>query len=948
MSYSIPDPERASHNVETFLAENPGFAGRLQEKRNEVSLLFSCSQFLATHATRRPEVLFHALDNLGMSFAVEELGRELRALLSSCASLAEGMAVVRRFRKDKFIVITLKDLLRKADLQEIMLDISTLADAIVDESLRFVETTLRQRYGDPADNAVAVIGLGKLGAQELNYSSDIDIIFVYRAEGETGGVAGMQGVTMNRITAFEYYTKLVEEMTRFLSANTEDGFAYRVDLRLRPQGQRGSLALSLRGYEEYYESWGQLWERAALLRARAVAGDAALGREFLALIEPFVFRKYLDFQAIDEIRRMKSQVEQIKPGAVSRDIKRGYGGIREIEFFMQVFQLIYGGREPLLRERSTVKTLHSLTQKGMIGYEDFQYLSENYLYLRTLEHRLQQLNDLQTQSLPAGERELDILGRKMGFSEGKAFLAALDQRRRKVRAIYDSLLEVRPDDKKQRDREGSGDNLFSRAFWDDELPLETLLDDALTAAGVRNKQRSVHYLNKIRNTIHSFQTIRGRRLLEEIVPQFVEAALKGPDPDLALLQLVDFAALIATNESYLEAVSGRREIVETLTFIFSHSEYLSRIFMSNPRYIGSLFEGEVRGKGLRQREAELLSLAERYGEATAIRLFRRLEEIRLGILFLNRDISVRTLMHGLSNNAELIMKLLLAQRGPSPGEGAAGGRSGTAAPLGVIGFGKLGGREMTFSSDLDLIFISPGDPPEAVVRAAERLVRVVTSYTKDGSAYAVDTRLRPDGSKGPLVRSLGAMADYYRRDAQPWELQALLKGRPVSGDIYIARGVMALRHSVLLERGRDVSFADIRRMRERILKELSKESPGSYDIKLGAGGLEELEFIVQYLQLSHCRAMPFLLVQGTLPAIARLSRAGVVAPETAGKLREIYLFYRGLETVLRLRNETVLREGSGTVKTLCATLGLNEESILQALKESKEWVSGRWRELGRS
>ncbi|MBI3591906.1 MAG: hypothetical protein HY099_00175, partial [Nitrospirae bacterium] len=264
---ACPDPERAYKNIETFLSENPDYNERLKSRLSEVSMLFSCSQFLANYCIQHPDELFHALNNLDVSFDMEHLKGELRELFRTCVSMDDGMKAVRIFKKNKLLIITLKDILKKADLQELMLDMSSLADAILSEALEFTEPFIRQRYGLPENNSLTVIGLGKLGAQELNYSSDVDIIFAYREEGETTGVSTVQGTVMNRISAFEYYTKLVEEYTRFLSANTGDGFVYRVDLRLRPQGQRGSLALSLRGHEEYYESWGQLWERAALLRA---------------------------------------------------------------------------------------------------------------------------------------------------------------------------------------------------------------------------------------------------------------------------------------------------------------------------------------------------------------------------------------------------------------------------------------------------------------------------------------------------------------------------------------------------------------------------------------------------------------------------------------------------------------------------------------------------------
>ncbi len=924
MNYDLPDPERAKNNIKSFLSENPDYTERLNTHYSQVATLFSYSQFLANYCIKNPEALFNALNKLSMTFETGHLRTELKELLSSCSSIDDGMKAIRNFKKNNFLIITLKDILKMAGLQDIMFDMSILADAILWESLDFVESFLRQRYGGAENNSIAVIALGKLGALELNYSSDIDIIFVYREEGETTGISTIHGVTMNKISAFEYYTKLVEEYTRFLSANTEDGFAYRVDLRLRPQGQRGSLVLSLRGYEEYYESWGQLWERAALLRARPAAGDMQLGQEFLKTIKPFVYRKYLDFEAIDEIRRMKSQVEQIKAATLSRDIKRGYGGIREIEFFIQIFQLIYSGKEPGLRERSTFMALHKLLQKGLIGYEDFGRLSDNYIFLRTLEHRLQQLNDIQTHTLPSSDAELDILGKKIGFLDRSAFLSELNKRRHKVRAIYDSLLESR-----KEPPQGRLTNILSSIFWDMETPIENLLTEELSKTKIRDVRKAMHYLMKIRNTIFSFQTIKGRRLLEDILPRFIDEALKGINPDLALLQLVDFSNILAAKESYLEAIAQRPEIISVLNFIFSQSEYLSKILMGSPEYIESIVEGEIRKKSLSALKNELKMLIDTHGEVTAIRLLRRFEEIKLGILFLDRKIGVIEIMKGLSKTADAILSTLLERHGD---------------PLNIIAFGKLGGREIIFNSDLDLIFITLNEPTERDIKAAEKLLRVCTSYTKDGIAYRVDTRLRPEGSKGPLVSSIKGIRDYYLRHAQAWELQALLKARPINGSrthIYF----MDMRKEVLMERGNEITIDDIKKMRERIQRELSKETSGTYDIKLGSGGLEELEFIVQYLQLRNCKKHPQLLVQGTLDGISRLNKNGIMKNNDAMMLKETYIFYRTIETILRLRNESFLKEDSSTLQSLANFMNMDGGKILSLLNEKRAWIIDFWNKI---
>jgi [glutamine synthetase] adenylyltransferase / [glutamine synthetase]-adenylyl-L-tyrosine phosphorylase len=927
----LPDPERARKNIASFIDAHPDFKPNLQQHYDEIAALFSHSQFLANYCIKNPAPLFKALGNLRHTPDSNDLRAELRWLFASCSSINEGMGIVRRFRKDKQIAITLKDILETETLQGIMLEMSNVADAVLAESLVFVASFLDQRYGKPEDNALSVMALGKLGAQELNYSSDVDLMFVYREDGETTGAESIPGMMINRVSAAEYYVKLVEEFTKFISRDTEDGFAYRVDLRLRPEGQRGSLALSIRGYEDYYEAWGQLWEKAALLRARHIAGDEALGAEFISAVTPFIYRKYLDHDTIDEIKRMKGQVEQLKSGTFSRDIKRGYGGIREIEFFIQIFQLMYGGKEPILRERSTIKALHRLVQKGMVGHEDMRHLSDNYIFLRNLEHRMQQLNDLQTHSLPAGEKELEILARKMGIAGSQIFLAELGKRRDKVRSIYDSLFQGH--DSSAGTNGEADEGILSSIFWDVETPIKQPIEDELSRRGVCHIDRAIHYLMQIRNSIYLFQTIRGRRLLSYILPRFVEKALDGDNPDAALLQLVGFSRLLATVESYLELIVQRPEVIDSFNFVFSHSEYLSKVLMGNPEYMASLIEAPVKRRSLKDSRTELDIMIERMGTPAAIRVFRRLEEIRLGILMLNGEIDVTDLMRGISTVAEAVLCSLVD-------------RHSTA--LGIAAFGKLGGREIIFNSDLDIVFLTLNDPGVADIKDAENLLKMLMSYTKDGVAFKVDTRLRPDGNKGTLVSSIEGISEYYLKSAHPWELQALLKARPVSGDTKTVRAFIAMRRKALWKRGGEVTIDDIRSMRERIRRELSKDdtASGTHDIKLGDGGLEELEFSIQYLQLRNCASLPRVAVPNTMDALMRLGAAGIISDRDCRNLRDIYHFYRTIETTLRLRNETVLKEDSNTVRSLAILIKIDEEMLMSQLRHDRKTVKAFFDSLG--
>ncbi len=916
------DPRRSLQNLRAFLGGNPGRTEELLAHLRGIAVLFSASQFLANYSNADPDALFSAVSTADIPLSREDLQSELGSLFDEARMGAPGggrplndllMGIVRTFRLRRILKITLRDIMGKADLSDTFVDLSMLADVIIEKSLSEVRRFLSGQYGSPSDDGFAVIALGKLGAEELNFSSDVDLMFVYGDDaGETSGVSASGGTRRNRISNHEYYCKTGEALSRFLSMNTERGFAYRVDMRLRPEGQRGALALPLRGYETYYESWGRAWERAMLIRARPVAGEPAVGRDFMALIKPFVYRKYLDFSAIDEIRSLKTRIDAtFKKG----DIKRGYGGIREIEFFTQALQLIYGGREFLLRERNTLKTLHRLMQKSLIGQEDYAALSDNYRFLRTVEHRLQQLNDLQTHTLPAGPEETVILARKLGFPSGDMFTEEIEKRRTSVRRIYDSLFGEK----------GEPPSL-SGTFFDEDLP-DAELREILQTGGLKDPAKAARHIRAIRESMYSFQTLRGRRLLGEILPLFVDAALRSSDPDSVLNHLQSFAGLLSTQESYLEIFSRDRFLVDTLVYLFAQSPYLTKVLLPRPQYLELIGWQEDPKKSLRELMQEMsAAISAGHSISDAARILKQGEEIRLGLLFLRAKMGVRDIVRGLSKVADCILATALDQMKDEAGS------------LAVIGLGKLGGREITFGSDLDLVFVSAGDVTVAETRAAERLLRMLISYTKEGVAYRVDTRLRPEGSKGPLVSSVEAFRKYYASSAQSWELQALLRARPVAGDRNTGRFFLQMARDALAERGSLVLASDIRTMRERILRELSKESSG-YDIKLGPGGIEELEFAVQFLQLKECGTAGCIMVQGFDHALKRLSKAGVLRSHDGRRLGDAYAFYRTIESLLRLREEGVLSRDERALEDIATFCGYDSSAaFVAALKRTRKTV----------
>lgn len=914
--HACPDPTRALNNLDTFLSTYAHLSQIIKAKLPEVALLFSNSQFIANHCILHPEDLLYALENLYTPLSSELLEEELAEALDACASTKEAMRIVRLFKKKHLTLITLADFLK---LNDPLNDLSVLADVILKYSLEFVKNLMIARHGVPEIDSFAVIALGKLGAFELNYSSDVDIIFVYRQDCP---VLDLHTGQVKSLSAFEFYCKLAEEYCKFLSNITEDGYVYRVDLRLRPQGQKGSIVLSLKGYEDYYESWGQLWERSALIRARAVAGDKRLAADFYELTRPFVYKKYLDMDAIDEIRRLKSQVERIKPGTISRDIKRGYGGIREIEFFIQIFQLIYGGREPLLRERGTIKALHRLLQKGIIGHEDFIKLSNNYIYFRTLEHRLQQLNDMHTHTLPSSDDELDILARKMGFKDRHSFLSDLQGRRASVREIYDSLLED-----KATVSEDSAASLFSNVYWDIDSPNIKALQERLQDTKIKNTDRAIYHLMKIRINAHSFQTIKGRKHLINILEQFAQNALTCTNPDDAILHLVDFSAMLSAKESYLNFFINRPDLIERVNFIFAHSKYISRIILINPEYVCTLVLTDKQCHRLTSLKNELDILLQSNPLPLAVRMFKKNQEISLASAFLSKQMDIVTLCRLLSKTADVVIMALLKEYAPN---------------VAVITLGKLGGREITFASDLDLLFLTESEPDFQTIKDVERLLKTSLAYTKDGRIYDIDTRLRPEGSKGPIVTSLEGLHKYYLSDAHTWEIQALLKARIVVSSnqhCSLVSKFQKLREDVFLKRGHELTIKSIHKMRQRIEKELIKDTKGT-DIKLCRGGLEDLEFLIQYLQIKHCQSFRGLLVQNTVSALKRLLYYGVIDEGLCKKLLNSYIFYRTLQTMLRLQEDSLLRPGTTSAQSCLWALALSsEEELFRRLEQVSGVVS---------
>jgi glutamate-ammonia-ligase adenylyltransferase len=915
-SCATPDPKRAEANL-LRLFETTSERERFIPNIKDVAKLFAVSQFLANYCISNPDELFSALKEIKTPVTKKFLsGRgDTELAFHEETDVTGAMKRIRLFKKHNLLRITMRDLTGITDTLTSMDELTYLAEVIIYFTLLYSFEMNVRKFGDPSDEGLTLIALGKLGGEELNYSSDVDLMAVYADEGDTSGVLTLSGVRLNRISNSEFYSKVIELFNRMLSQNTEDGIAYRVDLRLRPQGERGQVALPLKSYQTYYETWGRTWERMALIRARPVAGNMRLGKSFMEIIESFVWKKAADYSDIEEIKALKKKIDS----AFSKDdIKRGYGGIREAEFFIQTFQLIYGNENEGLRTHRLLNAIQSLRWLGMLPEGDLITLWDNYLYLRKVEHLLQMKDDLQTHSLPALLDDLRALAIKTGFISANDFMSDLRLRRMKIRNMYNSLLGT------EEDVYAEALTLLEGDLSDDEL------EGYLSFRGFKMPSSGMKNLKGIREQLSLFRTQHERTAMRKIIPMLIEKALKAESPDRALSGLESFFAATGIKETYLTGFMERKELADGVIKILSLSKYLTRIFLSSPKYFDLLLEGNIIRKTFKKTEEELRRSVTGEYSGSVIAGYKNTEEIRLGGFFLMHVIRVNYLVRCLSHLADAVIGIIMenCQESEVRNQKSENKKQKTVG-FAVLGMGKLGSREITFGSDLDIIFLSaqPGD-----LKIAEKILKTLTAYTDRGIIYNVDMRLRPDGSKGVLLMDIEGYRNYYLNSAHPWEIQALLKVRPVAGDMKFARLFIEMAKEVVLKRGIELNRDDIRTMRERIVKELSLESKG-IDVKLGPGGIEEIEFYIQWLQLYHAKGSPEILVQDTVSAIRRFVKKSILNEQYGKTLLHAYEYFRTLETLMRLNEEHMIAEDSEFTELAGIFMGHKDrEEFLEYLK----------------
>lgn len=908
---TTPDPDAALVGFCRFASKHTPKVSFIQNLKADPRVLdvltqiLGTSPFLSEILIRDPQYLYwlrHELD--GRPPERDDYVAEVNRLLDEVTGAEHGVDALKRLQRREFLRVAARDLfgmLDRATLTTTTAQLSNLADALVDGALRIASAELAARKGGPLPGRFAVIGMGKLGGGDLNYSSDIDLIYVYELPGGDDDPRAYE--------AHERYQKLGRRLTALLSEHTAEGYLYRVDMRLRPLGQRGALVYSLQQSVHYYETMGETFERFALLKARPIAGDLELGTKLVDQVAPFVYRKYLDHAAIEELARYKKRADRAhaKHGDLDDNVKEGRGGIREVELFAQVFQLIYGGQHVSLRTGHTLTALRELGRLDFIGAKEERDLESAYIFLRNVEHGLQAAQGQQTHSLSGTERGLRALARRLGFDDMASLTGVLNTHRDRVHAIYANLFY----------EEHEEEPLAARTIF--RLLAGELADDEahkrLSRAGFDRPDSALAALRAL-DAAPASGRARSRNLLANLLAAMMsdDAPLSAPDRVLMRFERVVANARGAAGlyRTLLENAGLRSRMMAGLDagdlFAARLSAYPELLdFMAV-----AVLDMEVFRDAVEEAFAEVVDddggLESRFDP---FRRIKAIEEFKVLVEWL----ALRDLGH-LNEKLSLVADCAIQAASRAVRTGAAVAPSTTSPAPGpdggwaVFALGKLGSSELTVHSDLDLVFVYDGDPSDSRrFEQHQKLVRathdLLSKRTAAGSAYEIDTRLRPDGKMGALAIPLVAFERYLHNRAAIWERMAWTRARFVGGDGALGRQAQNVVDGFVYgDWSPDIPGYALH-VRGRIETELAKESSGQhFDLKRGKGGLADIDFLLQVLQLREGCAREQFRVRGSRRLLAGLPETSFLAAGEVTVLQDAYTFLRELETVLRIETDT--------------------------------------------
>ncbi len=865
-----------------------------------------CSRYLARLLDAQPELPDWLHENIGTPGD----GRILHAWSDALpaddeAQLAQAL---RSLRKRVMLHVLTRDLNGLADLDEVTRSMTALAELAVRRAQDLTMRNMVEQFGWPigtesgTQQELLVIGMGKLGGGELNVSSDIDLIFVYPEDGETDGT--------RRLSNHEFFNRLGRRIIALVNDLTADGYVFRVDMRLRPYGDSGPLTMSFAALEEYLVAQGREWERYAWIKARVIAPAFSTHiPELEKLAQPFIFRKYLDFGAFDSMRKLHAQIRaEVARRDRHHNIKLGPGGIREIEFIAQVFQLIRGGRDAGLRIRPTRQVLQQLALDGELGADTVKQLDESYVFLRNLEHRLQYLDDQQTQELPEGKEQQKIIAIAMGYADYAALMAALTPLRDFVSRQFETVF-------------GTRQEANENTRWRSDASAEKLAA-ALSALGYRESVSLAENIVQLRKGSRYQQLPEiSRERLDALLPRLAELCPETPNGDNALRRTLVLLEAIARRAAYLAFLTEYPQVLPRLVRVLAASAWAGDYLTQHPILLDELLDSRelyaapdwaVLDARLAALLAALAGDAER--EMDSLRQFQQAQAFRLLAMDLQGLLPLEKLSDHLSDLADLLLRHVLNLCWSNARK-----KHREDPQFAVIAYGTLGGRELGYASDLDLVFLYADDHPDAgenYARLAQRINTVLSSHTSAGRLYEVDLRLRPNGESGLLVSSIAAFEEYQLQHAWMWEHQALTRARFCAGNKTVGAQFERVRVEVL-RRPRDISLLrrEVVEMRRK-MREGHPNRTAQFDIKHDSGGMVDIEFMVQFLVLAHSTAHPELTANsGNLALLETAAKLELIDRETSGKVRELYRELRRLQHQMRLNNEAPCRIERGRLDT---------------------------------
>ena len=896
----------------------------------ELSALLAASEFCSRVALRSPLFVRELLTDgaLCRDFNYQDYYLALKEYCAESSGEPELARRFREFRNQQMLRIAWRDMIRNVDVKIILAELSFLADAFINVALEILMAQAVEVHGQPVDKngnpvELVVLAMGKLGAYELNFSSDIDLIFCYREEGQLSNG--------KKLSHSEFFTRLCRDFVRLLNDNSAYGFVYRVDTRLRPFGNSGQLALSFDAMETYYERHGREWERYAMIKARAISSDVSAAKEIMQRLNPFVYRRYLDFGAFESLREMKELIEtELKRKGAAKNVKLGPGGIREIEFIGQAFQLIRGGRNRELQIHSILDVLKLLQQLNLIPDHVYSHLTDSYIFLRKAENAIQAYDDRQTHVLPDDSQQRVRLAFATGFDSWSAFENEIKNHMQTVHEIFEQIFSA--PQLQAFGKQGDEKTFQVERIWANAVDDETAVS-ILDGLGYDDAKAALTIIQRFSESAAVKSTSpQGRQRMDNLMPLIVTSVAQSNSPNNCLLRLINLLEAIAKRSAYIALLSEHPMGLSQLVQLVDKSEWISNILIRSPILLDELLDPRRLYEAIDKAELEQeLTTQLKYEDDDVEQQMRCLGEFKQSNVFrvaaseLNGALPVNKISDHLTYIAEVVVDAVEKIALKHVQQRFGGPRyllenETRAANFCVIAYGKLGSLELGFSSDLDLVFLHDSQGNEQVTsgeksvdnglffaRVAQRIMHFLNTRTQNGALYEVDTRLRPSGGAGILVSNLQSFASYQHNKAWTWEHQALIRARAVTGNSEIISAFNKIRHDVLtIERDYDSLKSDVVDMRAKMRKELYKKRANYFNVKQSVGGITDIEFIIQFLTLAWANKHPQLIeYTDNLRILESLVKYAILSSEDAKILSSAYLAYREVAHVTTLQGKSL-------------------------------------------